>query len=109
MYYARGSLFETKYWINRSVARKLLTLEQGNNYAEQLSDIARQLNRFVKGLKQQKQSAGKIREPQVPYFVEDENILFSESDIQWLNMDHDEADFQAQSPISSLESQKDFL
>src|SRR3990170_956063 len=28
LYYTRGSLFETKYWINRAGARKLLKIEK---------------------------------------------------------------------------------
>jgi four helix bundle protein len=31
LYYARGSLFETKYWLNRSVARHLISSELHKN------------------------------------------------------------------------------
>ena len=51
LYYARGSLFETKYWLNRTRERKLLALEQVATYADQLTGLARQLNRFAKSLK----------------------------------------------------------
>ena len=44
LYYARGSVFETKYWLNRVVARNLMASAESQKYANQLTDIARQLN-----------------------------------------------------------------
>lgn len=100
MYYARGSLFETKYWINRSAARKLLTEQQSRNYARQLSEIARQLNKFVKSLKQQKLNTHILRESPIDYHIADETVLFTLTDFEWL------ANFTrgSESPTTSLQS-----
>src|SRR5687767_3383066 len=47
LYYARGSLFETKYWLNRALVRGLMQAEEVKSYATRLSDVARQLNTFA--------------------------------------------------------------
>lgn len=51
LYYARGSLFETNYWLNRVKDRGLMPSTQVQDYASQLSDLARQLNAFISTLK----------------------------------------------------------
>jgi len=55
-YYARGSLFETKYWLNRALERGMMTSERGvQDYASRLTSLARQLNSFAGRLKAQRQ------------------------------------------------------
>jgi four helix bundle protein len=90
LYYARGSLFETKYWLNRAKVRELMPPESVQEYTTQLSNIARQLNAFADSLKTQR-SVSKtktIRELAAEYSVdlpEDfPETLFDESDLQWL-------------------------
>src|SRR3990172_11325905 len=51
LYYSRGSLFETKYWLNRALVRELMKAEEVKEYAARLSDVARQLNMFANSLK----------------------------------------------------------
>src|SRR5260221_6724404 len=41
LYYARGSLFETKYWVNRARTRELLENETALAYAGDLTELAR--------------------------------------------------------------------
>lgn len=53
LYYARGSLFETKYWLRRCVQRELMAAEQFTNDAQRLEDLARGINAFVKDLRRQ--------------------------------------------------------
>ncbi|GIK58086.1 MAG: four helix bundle protein [Chloroflexi bacterium] len=107
LYFARGSLFETKYWLNRSYARNLIEQKQLYAYALQLSEIGRQINAFAGSLKsQQKQDKhfGRIREPQAEYlFDEDEEIsnLFTPDDLSWLESAQTD---NGQSPISNLQS-----
>jgi len=88
LYYARGSLFETKYWINRCQKRGLLDHQKVNNYSRKLSDAARQINLFANSLKQQKRTKSKpnsIKEPSPTYNAKTEtHSLFSHSDIDWL-------------------------
>jgi four helix bundle protein len=53
-YYARGSLFETKYCLNRILARSLMNRSKIEQLANQLTDLARRLNKLAKSTKQQK-------------------------------------------------------
>lgn len=92
LYYARGSLFETKYWLNRTLARDLTSLEQVEEYFSQLTGLARQINAFANSLKTQRHSTPKnsstIRETSGKYITNDfDDIplpLFDEDDLTWL-------------------------
>lgn len=88
LYYARGSLFEAKYWVNRSLARDLITSTQGKLYSEQLTELAKQLNSFTTTVKQNKASnttTKKIREAQAEYFAVTLVPLFDDEDLRWLS------------------------
>lgn len=94
LYYARGSLFETKYWLNRCQARGLLPTPQIQSFAKQLTDIARQLNSFANSLKDQKQAKSKtLREPSPEY--QTTPPLFDQIELNWLSTTN------LQSPISN--------
>jgi len=70
LYYARGSLFEAKYWLNRASARRLMPPDQVTQHVTQLTDLARQLNIFSGGLKTQRRNSAKpasVTEPAVEY------------------------------------------
>ena len=92
LYYARGSVFETKYWLNRAVARGLLAAAESQNHTARLTNIARQLNLFVASLKGQRSGeitvAKTLRESPVEYAARiPENfpdVLFDETDLAWL-------------------------
>lgn len=88
LYYARGSLFETKYWLNRAQERALLPSEHAVDYAAQLTDLARQLNSFATDLKAQRcsgESSGKtIRESATEYTIDPLLPLFSHEDLDSL-------------------------
>jgi four helix bundle protein len=60
LYYSRGSLFETKYWLNRALIRDLMQAEEVKDYAGRLTEIARQLNSFASSLKT-KRSDSKLK------------------------------------------------
>ncbi len=85
-------MFETKYWLNRVVARNLMASAESQKYASQLTDIARQLNLFIASLKGQRSGeitvAKTLRENPVEYAsrLPDDfpNLLFDESDLAWL-------------------------
>lgn len=92
LYYSRGSLFETKYWLNRALTRKLMQPEDVREYAARLSEVARQLNSFASSLKSQRQE-GKaqsklVREQNSEYVVEgfSDNLttFFSDAELNWL-------------------------
>jgi len=101
LYYARGSLFETKYWLNRTSARNLMPSSETKNYVSQLTDLARQLNAFASNLKSQRHDEHQpkaIREASAEYVLwTQDNIspLFTQADLEWL-----ESISNLQSPIS---------
>ena len=92
LYYARGSLFETKYWLNRVMARDLMTLDQAQGYISRLTDIACQLNAFAKSLKSQRHKpSGQIdgvHEASADYIAETvqdiSDALFTDAELEWL-------------------------
>jgi four helix bundle protein len=111
LYYARGSLFETKYWLNRSLARGLVNNTQAEKYADQLTGIARQLNNFVSSLKSQRCNEAKqsnvVSEPNPAYIFNEftDESLFTQDDLDWLatNSPDGPASSNLQSPISNLQ------
>jgi four helix bundle protein len=92
LYYARGSLFETKFWLNRARARELMTPTSAQDFVTQLTALARQLNTFMKGLKDvranDRNPKPALREPTADYAVDlmsaGPEALFDESDLAWL-------------------------
>jgi four helix bundle protein len=93
LYYSRGSVFETKYWLNRASVRELMSAEDSQTYVTRLTEIARQLNLYISSLKGQRSGeitvAKTVKESPVEYLTsrlpEDfPNILFDEMDIAWI-------------------------
>jgi four helix bundle protein len=90
LYYARGSLFETKYWLNRAQERQLMPSTQVQDYVSQLTDLARQLNAFaarVRAQRQESQSKPKtktVRETTVEYVTGWSLPLFTQEELDWL-------------------------
>ncbi len=69
LYYARGSLFETKYWLNRATKRHLMPPGTSETYAEQLNVLARQLNAFIKTIKSLQKNGHSLKEDPAEYFT----------------------------------------
>jgi four helix bundle protein len=92
LYYSRGSIFETKYWLNRTRVRGLMESDKVQEYVNRLTDLARQLNTFASSLKtvraEQKPRTAAVREEQAEYLaIRLEDIpepLFSEDEFRWL-------------------------
>ena len=92
LYYSRGRLFETKYWLNRALVRNLMQAGEVNDYASRLTEVARQLNTFANSLKTQrsdsKSKSKTIREAGAEYGFEvsdyDSNALFTNAELDWL-------------------------
>ena len=93
LYYARGSLFETKFWLNRAAERHLLTHADHERYAEALVNIGRQINNFVNYLRTQRSgTSGRsktVREEAAAYEVrwptDDPKIVLSDQDLEQLS------------------------
>lgn len=87
-----GSVFETKYRLNRCRARHLPGPELASNYAERLTEVARQINRLTKHLKSHRSDSSKatlaLREPASEYIVRDgeDELIFTDADFEWLNL-----------------------
>jgi four helix bundle protein len=81
LYYSRGSIFETKYWLNRTRTRGLMKPDEVEEYINRLTDLARQLNAFAGSLKA-------VRESQAEYLtisLDDlPDPLFNEAELNWL-------------------------
>ena len=86
LFFARGSLFETRYWLNRAMKRRLIASDLAEKLQCQLQLVARQLNAFIASLKAQRRGGAKydgvIREAVEEYRVdaEDETARFNELD-----------------------------
>jgi len=94
LYYSRGSLFESKYWLNRVRTRGLMNSDEVQNYVNELTSLARQLNAFASGLRtvrseHPKNKPSAVREAAPEYIAanldEIPDPLFSEADINSLS------------------------
>lgn len=109
LYYARGSLFETKYWLNRCKTRNLISLENGNDWVIRLGEIARQINSFVNNLKTQRRDKSEkgLRESSSDYAVENDlaNEIINVDEFDWLVSPNPylEPPFSLQSLVSNLD------
>ena len=93
LYYSRGSLFETKYWLNRTRERGLMKPDEVQEHVNRLTDLARQLNTFASSLKtvrSEQKSKSAIRESQAEYLTisldDIPDPLFSEAELNWLTI-----------------------
>jgi len=92
LYYARGSLFETKYWLNRVLARELMSAAEANEYVAHLTALARQLNAFADSLKTVRSDTQKqwktLRESAAEYLLDLPHTYpesqFDADDLAWL-------------------------
>ncbi|OQY97553.1 MAG: hypothetical protein B6D41_03300 [Chloroflexi bacterium UTCFX4] len=88
LYYARGSLFETKYWLNRCKTRALISNDNANDWTTRLTESARQINAFVSSLKTQRRekSEKSLRESNAAYLADDELPIefINEQEMDWL-------------------------
>jgi four helix bundle protein len=94
LYYSRGSLFEAKYWLNRTRIRGLMNSNEVQEYVDDLTALARQLNAFASGLKtvragHSNKKPAAVREAAPEYFItnpeEFPDLIFSEDDLNSLN------------------------
>jgi four helix bundle protein len=70
LYYARGSLYETRYWLRRAYTRNLLKVESIDELAKQIRQLAVGINNFASSLKDQRSDSnakGKLKEKSVEY------------------------------------------
>ena len=87
LYYSRGSLFETKYWLNRIKERGLMNSKEIQEFVDGLTSLARQLNSFASGLRTVRadQKKSTVRESAPEYTTNSSEVLFAEEDFSFLN------------------------
>lgn len=87
-YYARGSIFETKFWINRALSRELISKDDGQDYLANLTLLAKQLNSLVATTKAQSAKAQNrtLKEQSAEYLVGSDVELFDSRDLEELNL-----------------------
>lgn len=76
-YIARGSLFETKTWIDKASARNLFPEEIVLELKDSINDIARMLNAYISRI-----GPDVVREIEIAYGEELVNDPFSNDDLQ---------------------------
>ena len=97
LYYARGSLFETRFWLRQAYVRNLLGEAAVKEIQAKLAPLPIGLNLFIKSIREQR-ADNAIHEMTEQYNVQTpipqshnliisashEPMLFSEEDIVWL-------------------------
>lgn len=106
LYYARGSLFETRFWLRQAYVRKLLDASAVDEIKEQLAPLPIGLNLFIKSIREQRSEPPvkaddplkEIEESRATYLADTkitqslnrtisltpETSLFTEEEILWL-------------------------
>ena len=86
-YYSRGSIFETKYWLNRCLTRELLDRTNAQKHLSELTLLARRLNSLTAATKSQisKSSGKSIKEEASSYLLEEREGLFSSLELEFLS------------------------
>ena len=69
LYYARGSLYETKYWLNRAHKRGLISDLEYQSYIKALTDLARLLNGFISFVKRMRRKSSRLGESRCEYHL----------------------------------------
>jgi four helix bundle protein len=66
LYFARGSLRETKYWFRRALQRRLMTDEQVTPLDEELEQLAREINQCINYQKTRSSNRDRHQPPNHP-------------------------------------------
>lgn len=83
LYHSRGSIYETKYWLNRAMERQLLKSDEVKGYLANLTRLAKRLNALVAATRKQQTSSKEIKEVAEPYLID--NDLFSPEELDFLS------------------------
>jgi len=69
LYFARGSLYETKFWVRRARTRQLWTIETTDKALEFLDNLAKKLNTYIRDKRERRNLPPSISEASVDYEV----------------------------------------
>lgn len=106
LYYARGSMFETRFWLRQAYVRQLLDANVVDEIKQQLAPLPIGLNLFIKSIREQRnepldKTADAVKEieearatylpdaqisqsPNHPISFASDTALFTEEEILWL-------------------------
>jgi four helix bundle protein len=65
LYYARGSLYETKFWLNRAKNRSLIPEQQSEVFSDILNSLGKQINAFIASIRKNKSDPPKQLKEQI--------------------------------------------
>lgn len=71
LYIARGSLYETRFWLRQAFRRNLLTKDEVAQIQKHIDALPIHLNNFINALKKQRSDNATKEEP-TPYLIESE-------------------------------------
>lgn len=109
LYYARGSLAETRHWMRRVRRRKLLPLDAAEKALTVLEELAKKLNGYISFVRRRRKGdedhpKGVLAEQPAYYDVEvDEPFEFDDIDSTYLLDDIDEEDNLLASELSPID------
>ena len=94
LYYARGSLYETRYWVRRCRTRKLLPLDVCDNAEKALTNLGIKLNAYITDKRNRRSNPpstnSKLAESSVAYKIETFVGEFIDED-DWLDDVNDQS------------------
>jgi four helix bundle protein len=73
LYYARGSLYETRFWLRQAYKRQLMNQQNAKEFAEIIEPLAISINSFVGSIKEQRRESNPrtLKETPTVYEVHD--------------------------------------
>jgi four helix bundle protein len=58
LYYSRGSMRETKFWLRRTITRKLMEQGKAEKLINRINNLAPQLNSYIASKRKRKSNPG---------------------------------------------------
>lgn len=94
IYYSRGSLYETRFWLRQAFKRKLMTNDEAHHFAALLEPMALSINNFANSIRDLR-STTTLKESRPEYGATDpitnsaitsfrDEDIFSKAEILWL-------------------------
>ena len=80
LYYARGSAYESVYWVRRARQRNLLPIETAEKIIVLYTELIASLNSFIRQMKQRRSAPTKVARS-VPRVAEERELYLSSADV----------------------------
>jgi four helix bundle protein len=76
-YYSRGSLYESRTWLEKAMNRNLLNEEDFTYFKTNINSIGRILNGYIKAIGKYPEN-NKVEEPEEKYYIQSDNLFPNE-------------------------------